>query len=50
MGLSKLFEIFKMAAILRFGGCFKLELVLEVEYKTNIGHAIPYILSFCTMF
>ena len=35
-----------MAAILRLGRSFKPELVLEVEYNTNIGHAITYILSF----
>ena len=46
--LSKIIEIFEMAAILRFGRSLKPELVLEVEYNTNIGHAIPYILSFCS--
>ena len=35
-----------MAAILRFWRSFKLELVLEVEYYTNIGHATPYIWAF----
>ena len=39
-----------MAAILRSGRSFKPELVLEVEYNTNIGHALPYILSFCSTF
>ena len=50
MNLSKVFEIFKMAAILRFGRSFKPELVLEAEYNNNIGHAIPYILRFCSTF
>ena len=50
LNLSKIYEIFKMAAILRFGRSFKPELVLEVEYNTNIGHAIPYILIFCSTF
>ena len=46
----KYFEIVKMVAILRFGRSFKPERVLEIEYNTIIGHAIPYILSFCSMF
>ena len=46
----KYFEIFKMDAILRSKQSFKLEAVLEIEYSTMIGHAIPYILSFCSTF
>ena len=46
----KYFEIYKMAAILKFRRSFELELVLEVEYNTYLGHAHPYILSFCSTF
>ena len=46
----KYFEIFKMAAILTPTQSFKLEDVLEIEYNTTIGHAIPYILSFSSTF
>ena len=42
----KYFEIFKMAAILRFRRTFKPEVAPEVELYTKIGHAIAYILSF----
>ena len=45
----KYFEIFKMAAILRFGRTFKPEVAPEVELHTKIGHAIPYILSFWSL-
>ena len=45
----KYFEIVKMVAILRFGWSFQPELVLETEYNSIIGHAIPYILSFFSM-
>ena len=45
----KYFEIFKMAAI--WVGCiFKPEIVTEVESNIKIGHAIPYMLSFCSTF
>ena len=42
----KYFEIFKMAAILRF------RCVIEPEFElyTKIGYAIPYILRFCSTF
>ena len=39
-----------MAAILRSGQTFKPEVVPEVESYTKIGHAIPYILRFCSTF
>ena len=42
----KYFEIFKMAAILRFGRVFEPEVVPEVESNNKIGHAIPYIWDF----
>ena len=42
----KYFEIFKMAAILRFGRTFKPEVEPVVELYTKTGHAIAYILSF----
>ena len=35
-----------MAAILRSGWTFEPEVVPEVESSIQIGHAIPYILSF----
>ena len=44
----KYFKMFKMAAILGFGRVFKPEVVREVEYNRKIGHAIPYILRFCS--
>ena len=46
----KYFEIFKMAAILKFERLFKPQVVPEVESYTEIGHVIPYILIFCSMF
>ena len=42
------FKMFKMAAILGFGRVFKPEVVREVESNSKIGHAIPYILRFCS--
>ena len=39
-----------MAAILRSGRSFKPKVLPEVESNTKIGHAIPYILSFCPTF
>ena len=39
-----------MAAILEFGRVFKPEDVPEVESNNKIGHAIPYILRFCSTF
>ena len=39
-----------MTAILRSEQSFKPDLVLEIEYNTMIGHAIPYILSFYSTF
>ena len=44
----KYFKMFKMAAILGFGRVFKPEVVPEVESNSKIGHAIPYILRFCS--
>ena len=44
----KYLEIFKMAAILRSGRIFKPKVVPEVESYSKIGHAIAYILSFCS--
>ena len=46
----KYFEIFKIAAILGFGRVFKPEVVTKVESNRKIGHAIPYMLSFCSTF
>ena len=46
----KYFEIFKIAAIFGFGRVFKPEVVTEVESNIKIGHAIPYILRFCSTF
>ena len=46
----KYLEIFKIAAIWGFGRVFKPEVVTEVESYTKIGHAIPYILRFCSTF
>ena len=43
-------EMFKMAAIWGFGRVFKPEVVMEVESHSKIGHAIPYMLSFCSTF
>ena len=43
-------EIFEMAAILRSEQFIELKIVLEIEYNTTIGHAIPHILSFCSTF
>ena len=43
-------EFFKNATILGFGGIFKPEVVTEVESNIKIGHAIPYILRFCSTF
>ena len=43
----KYFEIFKMAAILRFRCVIEPEVVPEFELYTKIGYAIPYILRFC---
>ena len=40
--------MFKMAAILGFGRVFKTEVVREAESNSKIGHAIPYILRFCS--
>ena len=45
----KYFEIFKMAAILRFRCVIEPEVVPEFLY-TKIGYAIPYILRFCSTF
>ena len=39
-----------MAAILRSEQSIELEIVMENEYNTTIGHTIPHILSFCSMF
>ena len=46
----KYFEIYKMAAILRFMCVIEPEVVLEFEWCTKIGYAIPYILRFCSTF
>ena len=42
----KYFEIFKMAAFLRSRRSFKPEVVPELWYYIEIGHADPYIFSF----
>ena len=44
------FEIFIIAAILEFGRVFKPEDVPEVQSNSKIGHAISYILRFCSTF
>ena len=44
----KYFEIFKMAAILRFRCDIEPEFVPECELYIKIGYAIPYILRFCS--
>ena len=44
----KYFKMFKMAAILGFGRVFEPDIVREVESNSKIGHAIPYILRFCS--
>ena len=46
----KYLKIFKMAAILRSRRTFKPEVVPEVESYIEMGTAIPYILSFLSMF
>ena len=46
----KYFEVFEMAAIFRSEQFIELEIVLEIEYNTTVGHAIPHILSFCSTF
>ena len=46
----KYFEIFKMAAILRFRCVIELEVVPEFELYSKIGYAIPYIWRFCSTF
>ena len=46
----KYFEIYKIATILGFGSVFKPEDVTEFESNIKIGHAIPYILRFCSTF
>ena len=46
----KYFEIFKMAAIVRFRCFIEPEDVPEFELYTKIGYAIPYILRFCSTF
>ena len=44
------FEIFEITAILGFGRVFKPDVVPEIESNSLIGHAIPYILRFCSTF
>ena len=46
------FEVFKMAAILRFRCVIEPEVVPEPEFElyTKIGYAIPNILWFCSTF
>ena len=48
----KYFEVFKMAAILRFRCVIEPEVVPEPEFElyTKIGYAIPNILRFCSTF
>ena len=46
----KYFKIFKMSAILRSRRYFKPEVVPWLESYIEIGHATPYILSFCSTF
>ena len=50
MNLSQIFEILKMAAILRFRCVLEPEVVPEFESYTKIGYAISYILRFCSTF
>ena len=50
MTYLKYFEIFKMAATLRFRCVIEPEVVQEFELYTKIGYAIPYILRFCSTF
>ena len=50
LNLSKIFEIFKMAAILRSRRSFKPEVLPEVESYMKIGHAYLYLMSFCSTF
>ena len=44
----KYFKMFKMSAILGFGRVFEPDIEREVESNSKIGHAIPYILRFCS--
>ena len=46
----KYFEIFEITAILGLGRVFKPEVVPKAESNGKIGHAIPYILRFCSTF
>ena len=46
----KYFEIFEITAILGLGRVFKPEVVPIAESNSKIGHAIPYILRFCSTF
>ena len=46
----KYFEIFKVAAILRFRCVIEPEVVSEFELYTKIGYTICYILRFCPTF
>ena len=46
----KYLEMFKMATILGFERVFKPEVVPEFESNSKIGHAVPYILRFCSTF
>ena len=43
-------KYFEMATIWGFGHIFKPEVVTEVQSNIKIGHAIPYMFSFCSTF
>ena len=50
MNLSKLFRNFQNGRHFEVGRTSKPEVVREVKSYTKIGHAIPYILGFCSTF
>ena len=50
INLSQIFRNFQNCRHLEFGRVFKPEVVTEVESNVKIGHAIPYILRFCSTF
>ena len=46
----KYLEIFEITAILALRRVLKPEVVPKAESNSKIGHAIPYILRFCSTF
>ena len=50
MNLSEIFRKFQNGHHFEVRRTFKPEVVPEVESYTKIGHAIPYILRFCSTF